>query len=601
MIRSEIKEVIKTSNIANSWAGLSLASQEIAQVEKELNRLQEKVSTLDKLNVFTDTPEEARIKECRERIKLRQKEFENYTKITGEFISELGEQFPDFKVATHLEAFFRESIECSKPGDFKSLAQTIRKWLGPLLKELEGLKEAPEGSDILEQLVIGPYQHTRRALLCLLSISPLLEIIKEDQWEGSAKILSFRPLIFRLVENCRQAFKEDCEGVPLPCEIHQGLTDHKDKSQDDPIGNQLRAGISTELEEHFQSLLKLNRTLAGYRTLIELNSSEISTLDRVAFWSDTKAESREKGWKSQITELEASMKSLWQKLCLANKKARTEVWLTFLLDFGYRVKSSVSQIKAAKPKGLVFKTTSVLFREEPLLLVDKFRTALLRKYSYPQDFSELRNHALQVTERQAPLETDALGNPPVFQKGDLIAQVGSRFLEMKFHEEVQETDSEILKLEEEKQESDRGYQEKDIIEKLSHMIVKTIMAPRSREARRYRDSKRPEAQIYRKFFQLVGDVHSPTALHILLHELSYRLSAITASIPVSRASSSGRRTTPSAKLHGHKTALETAGQIHAMISKICRDCPFPLGGLECCATGQVVSSIIAHPFKVKLP
>lgn len=594
-MNSEIQQEVRSAGIRRAWVGIELAAKEVQGAEREIHELESKVTTLDSMNVFSDSPEEARIKVCKDRIKSRTEEYNNFALETGAFITKLGEKYPDFQVATSLEGFLGRVLRASQPSEFKSLGKDILQWLSAFSEHLGEIKEAPLASSILEQLFVGPYQHTRRALCELHAPLDLIKRRTEHRWDKAVNVLSLRPLFLVLVGECREAFAKDCEGTPLPFEVYQSLVYEKKDEQIDPVDELLRDCGESELMECVQKSLLINRAIAGYKALITINRSDISTLDRVVFWSDTDAEAREKRWKTQMKEQQKALQDSWLQLCQKNQEIRDKVWTTFLLDLGHRVKTLVLRIHASDPTGLISKTSQVMEREPAVMVVERFRSTVFARYPFYAEVSELRQRSMNSSAKCPPVVCDSLGNPPTLRPPELVAQLSSKLLETGFLDEQKGADELAKREREEKQRKAREYEKKSTLGRIGHLF--TAAAGQITEGFQFEES--PGDQLEQHFLGVLEDVHSPTLLNILLHRLVDQLFSIDAEVGSNKiyVGDNGTRTEYYGKLIGYTPALATATQLSRLLNRLCVDSPFAMEWLGQFATNPVVEGIEAHPLR----
>lgn len=102
-IKPEILDFAKQYDLARSWLNLLSAQVEVSQAERRLQELKSEISTLDRLNVFTDTREEAEEKDCKQRVQSRQKDVVRHAKDVAGALKELCAQDPEFGLALELE------------------------------------------------------------------------------------------------------------------------------------------------------------------------------------------------------------------------------------------------------------------------------------------------------------------------------------------------------------------------------------------------------------------------------------------------------------------------------------------------------------------
>ncbi|MFA7482471.1 MAG: hypothetical protein WC314_18320 [Vulcanimicrobiota bacterium] len=593
-----ILELVRRANISRSWVGMMVARKEIENAERTMAQARSDTSFLDKLNFFTDSPEEAQVKDCKQRIKVRTAECEAYKKDVAAFLNSLESQVEHFSFAVKLESFLYRAGQLGDPKGCQALVKELTAWtLEQVSLSQEKLDSAPE--QVFER-VSGPLAGTMKALWMLRAVLSETSQVQEQHWGHPWGFLKFRPLILALIEDCYQAFKLDSSETPLPCDIFALLQPEEPAElEGSPCGQALKSAAEDLLERRFPKLKSIAERMAGTQLLLMANKSKISTLDRVVFWSDTEAEAMEKGLKAKLEDLKLQLDTEWEALVLENLTLRENNWGTLLLDWGSHISTLVGRMGASSPSGFFTKTSVVLNREEPVVEVERLRRRVLERYPQGHDLEQIRRQAaaIKIPDQAALGPTPANPSPPSLSSEELVAAVAR---ELRLTGYFQNR-ADAKKLQEELNDADlvRG----EIERGAGFLKVLGMMAG---DLSFYRQKMRAQIEansLYRSaehnFLRALNRVHSPTAIGFVLSELGSALAAVTAYVAKRTYTDSDGDTQTEyyGALEGMQPVHENTELLDTLIFEQAEDLYFPLQSLEIYAGGPAGALLSAQPLK----
>lgn len=598
-MRDRVLGLVRNSNITRSWVGLVTASEEILAAQRTLEEASSQVSLIDKINVFTDSPEEAQVKDAKQRIKARTTDRERYQKEVALFLNSVGEQIEHFSFATKLESVLYRASQVMEPKGCGNLVKELRNWL------LETMPTPPGDRSVDPEQALdalgGPLAHSVKALWMLTAVLSQARFETELRWGVPVNVLRYRPLILTLVEQCYQAFKQDCPELPMPCDIFHTIGPSvSNKVESTPTQQALGSSLDKLFQDRLPKLLDVCRRLAAVQFLMEVNKKGISTLDRVVFWSDTKAEALEKELKEKLGELEIQMEMEWQSLTSENLAFREGIWGAFLLDRGSHINTLILKITATRPSGIINKTCEVAYREEPVLEVDRLRRAVVEKYPLMMGLEQLQI-AASTCDLNPDLQTESPGRPqpaPALLSTDELVKAIARELR---HSDFAHNRAEADRLESEV--ADSRARRRDEMRGAGFLKQVSMVAGRTSSYRDQLDAQRQaeslNEQAERTFFEALNRAHSPTAIGLTLTELGGHLAAITAYVGETRVTDSDGNTSTEyfGALKGMKPVYEMSEILNQLILEQSEGLSYPLESLESHAFGAAAALLKAQPLR----
>lgn len=425
-MKESISDWVRQSRIDVAWLGLERGAEEIRQMERELEELKQSIPLKDRIIFFSDTPDEAREKTTKERLAAKRRELAEHTEKTRRFLTQLQERETDFGLALALERGLVGILMAEQPDQLTAPRKTLTQLLKKLPSEPARPTEVPDPEQAAFALNSGPFTDLKVALKMLLRVSKLVKAGYERTWEGSRRAMVLRPLLLRLVGRCCGAFARNCPGIPFAGELYCSMCPPPDQV---PVGaTVLREHLFSSTEALLQNLERQVETLVGLDELLELNKKNISTMDRIVFWSDTEAEAREKAWKQQRKDQIRQLRKSWEELLTQVRVGRGEVWSAFLLDTFSPVPKAVERISTPEGRSSWSKKCPVLHREEAVELADYFRRELQRRFQVQGEASQLFEQALMAAGSEQALNRDPLGNPVAID-GETLLRVAAREVE----------------------------------------------------------------------------------------------------------------------------------------------------------------------------
>ena len=317
---------------------------ERTELEAALKEAQSRVSTLDRLNVFSDSPAELRVKEIQLELNRNGEERARVAAEWNQALTSLAEEFPEFALARRFEGVLEATLaylqgQAKVPlTQVRELIQLLQQnycngqTLGSLLMELreahgEGrppsLDLSPRNAEELCSLLPTDVQGWNleslgtlckltealaqvwgpaRLLLALAQLEALLKrstATSEGQLTGAGEIVK-SPLVvggFWIVDSLESllvAFRQVLPGVPL--------------GQD--LQNQFLRGLpmTPGTADRIQGLPSSALTLAALDHLLEEAARRVHWVDRVNVFHNSESELWEKQLKAALAEAEEGLK-----------------------------------------------------------------------------------------------------------------------------------------------------------------------------------------------------------------------------------------------------------------------------------------------------
>lgn len=373
-ILEDVTKFAHERRLGQSWLSLLSSYQDTTEAAQRVSALSASISTADRLNVFSQSREEAEEKDWKERLSHRQEETRHFAVEVMGLLKELSERVPGFSVTMVLEGYLRRVDSLSTAEDAVKLSQQIEAWVSELARH-----ETVSDSDTQPPSPGGPFPRLAMSCLELAAALSLARNSSERRWGDAVPVLSPRHLLLRLVHRCRAAAGQDLPGIPLPCALLKHLRGLEEPVEaEDPILGSLS---KAELDARFRELENLCGTLARVRLGLRTIKGRISVMDRVNVFTDTQDEATEKAWKVELKGLTSSFHDLCHRLLKDTLALRARAWPTFLLDHGSSLAAMVRRISVTDPQGFINRTAEVTQREPAAMAVGAFRNALLSSYA----------------------------------------------------------------------------------------------------------------------------------------------------------------------------------------------------------------------------
>lgn len=592
-------ELIRRANISRAWIGLVTTTEEIQTAQRNMQEAQSQISLMDKLNVFTDSPEEARVKDCQERIAVRSQERDTYKKDVARFLNSLEPQIEHFSFAVRLERALVQAGELSSLQTVESLSKDLTQWL---------LEVTPFSEEQLERDIdsvfswsVDSFVRTIPALWALRATLSMVNLGAETRFGQSQPILLYRPVINELVERCHEAFRQDCPQTPLPSDLFALIrTSAPETVSQSRQQEAMKSALDQALQTRLPRLVEISSALGAVQFLLERNKGSISTFDRVVFWSDTKAEAREKAFKEKAKSLRTQFEHEWRELTIDNLALRENVWGAFLLDHAAAIPYLVSKVSATSPSGFISKTSEVAYREEPTLAIEDLRRTIVSRFPLGIEMEALKRRALAYSQQEArepyqAFEPDPL--PQVLEVEELVKRLAR---ELSLTDYAQESSSaqtfqeSAYRLFSERKERIR---EAGLMEQLG-MVAGTLTALRDTYLG-YRQANALGGSAEHSLFRALGRAHSPTAVGHLLSELGVDLAAVTAEVRDRqvRKSDGNTRTEYYSVLIGMEPVRRKCDILQQMIFEQAEGLGYPIESLESHSVGPAARLLQAQPLR----
>lgn len=425
MIDPAFQQLMQRSSVGQFWRALSDVRQEQAVLQQKLAELKTQISTLDRINVFTDSPDEAREKRFKERLAACKVEEQNSAQALQQFFQDCQNLRPEFANILQLEQATRLLLG----GQIAQGGKALRQWLESL--------EQPfpvSGQESWAELLKNEFSRARPFLYAIWALLPVLQPVADWTLEGPRATLRYRSLVIHLLEKCRKALQEDCPGLPWPCEL-QALA-----CPSPPTTHRLDRLLSAEdqqtLRAQLESLANQAIEAARLELLLSWNKKNISTMDRVVFWSDTRAEALEKQLKQQRKSVRTALKEDWVELCRVHCEARSQSWAGLWIDYFPGILPALKNIRVTSPTGMFTKTCQLLHREGAEREIDNLARQLRQRYSLDLSLANLRSAALSATPREGKPEPDARGNFPPLTAVELTGYLAAALQQARFQEKL---------------------------------------------------------------------------------------------------------------------------------------------------------------------
>lgn len=592
-IKPEILDFAKQYDLARSWLNLLSAQVEVSQAERRLQELKSEISTLDRLNVFTDTREEAEEKDCKQRVQSRQKDVVRHAKDVAGALKELCAQDPEFGLALELEGHLRQSLQVESAAEAKKLGGKIEQWVDALTKGHQNW----QGDDTPAELV-GPYRNLGTAALTLAAA--LLNSTEgvERRWESSVRVLQTKPLLKRLAHKCRISLDTDAPGTPLPgflLATLRGDPASRQEASDSP----LTSLSEQQLEPGFEALERTSREIAHLRLTVKLNRSKISTLDRINVFTDSEAEAREKRLKAAVKSLQTRFQSELESLLNSHSRMRAELWPTWILDLGHDLHGKVSSIGVSDPSGFFTKTAEILNREAPALAAHNFLQAMDKRFPGTPALERLQS-VISHWGEAAPIQVAPIEHfpmPPQLEEKE-IAALFHLALQSKGYtssrQAIQDAEHRLENLQGEISRQSAGQKALGMLSLLVARVGDNSWRER-KATEEYLHQARREAE--ESVLLALWEGYAPCALGHLLSELTTRIASITAVVHSRTVEDSEGNTSTEyySVAQGKTEAVETSLTIRRLLEKSSSKYPFPQQWLEEYTENQTSREIAAQP------
>lgn len=592
-VKPEILEFAKQRDLPRSWLNLLSAQEEVKRAEARLKELKHEISVLDRLNVFTDTPQEAEEKDCKERVKARQKEIVRHAKDVAKALKDLSAEDSEFALALEMERYLRRSLEVASAAEAVKVGREVERCVDVLSKDHHSWTE----SDAPVELT-GPHANLSRAALALAAALINSSDGAEPRWERSVPVLNNKPLLKRLVHTCRLALDSDLPGTPIPGALLAEFRGPRFAEQGSETSS-LEALSKERLEPHFEALESICQEIGILRFTLRVNRGTISTLDRLNVFTDSESEAREKRFKAQLESLRVRFEDEMMALMKAHSVMRSELWPTWTLDLGHDLYGKVTAIQATEPSGIFEKTAKIINRDAPALAAHDFLQAVDTRFPGAPALGRLKS-VISYWGEQVPFEVEPVSHFP------MPRMLEEKEIAVLFHEALRGTDyasrrEAILdaqaKLEALQSDISRQSVGQKALGALSLFVPQ--MGDGSWRERKAAEEYLTAAHREEEAMTLhaLWEVYAPCALGHLLSELTTRIASITAVVHTRtvRTDKGSDRTEYYSVAEGKSEALETAALLRKLLEKSSSTYPFPHQWLEVYTENRTSQEIAAQP------
>lgn len=593
VIKKEILDFSRRQDLARSWLSLVAAQEEVARAKVRLEELKSEISALDRLNVFTDTKEEAEEKDCKQRVQVRQKDVVRHAKDVASAMKELCTLEPDFLVALELEAFLRRTLQVESAAEAKKIAEDVEQWVERLTagQRVWAEDDTPARLD-------GPFQNLGLSALTLgVALFHSTESV-ERRWGESIRVIPSKPLLKRLVQKCRVALASDRPGVPLPADLLQALRGEPEGPGKTSV-SPLSALTEQQMEPGFEALETICRELAGLRLTLKLNRKKISALDRLNVFTDSESEARQKRLKAQTQALRARLQSELEAFHERHLRMRAELWPTLVLDLGHDLHTLVSSIGVSDPTGFFTKTAEILNREPAALAAHRFLQAIEQRFPGVPSLDFLQSQLFRWVDT-APLETAPTVNfpmPPLLEDSEIAALFHQALVSKGYsssRQAIHDAEDRLANLQSEISNQSVGQKALGALSLFMSRVSDNSW--RERQAtQEYLAQARSEAED--TILSALWDAYAPCALHHLLRELTTQVASVRAVVESrEREDSEGNTSTEYYSVAvGKYEAMATSLRIRRFLEKSSSDFPFPQQWLESYSESSTSQAIASQP------
>ncbi|MBT9581704.1 hypothetical protein IV102_00045 [bacterium] len=343
-----IRQRLQGLDFASRLPRLEELQKEMRDLDSQVMQTSRRVSTLDKLNIFSDSPEEVQVKRLKQAIEVCQGEYAGIAGQWNQTLADLEKEFPDFAQVRGLERLLSQCIDFvggTAGNPVLAVAQLKEQLLQPhslveLLQGLSDVQSCQHHRSASHHSILGPLARSLPAdypgwkvqedplqltapltvlcyhlaqlpsLRCALALAQLEAVLKQSrpvdgrllQEDGSLLSQPILPLgacIVECLENVVQAAGESWPGVPFGQQV-QGWFLPADTQPPPPPEAPLWQQFRDEVNRRTLAVVALD-------SLLSQASSQVSWSDRVNVFTQSASEAREQVLKAALTRAQEQL------------------------------------------------------------------------------------------------------------------------------------------------------------------------------------------------------------------------------------------------------------------------------------------------------
>lgn len=315
--RESIRQSLQQHGFQQSLVRLRQLEEQLHELQSRIQQESSQISTLDRLNVFTDSPQEARVKKWTKELKACRQELDTIAAGWNQALAALEQQFPEFARVRSVESLVGAVVDFLYGRTASPLEQVVaaRAKLHPeaSAKGALGQRLLAQGSPPplesgepflawLKQAMVGLSQDPDWAqAVALARVEVLLrcpfrveqhrldeggQLLADSAWTGGAACLE---ALERLLESLTNASPE----VPLGAEVRGWF-----------LPGEARTPLETPEPWRIfgQQVLEQAQLVLALESLLGVAGSQVRWLDRVNVFTDSPEETREKQLRQLLSE-----------------------------------------------------------------------------------------------------------------------------------------------------------------------------------------------------------------------------------------------------------------------------------------------------------
>jgi uncharacterized protein YeeX (DUF496 family) len=289
--------------------------KEMRDLEQQLTETSQRISVLDKLNVFSDSPEEAQVKRLKQAIEVCQAEYAGIAGQWNQTLAELEKEFPNFSRVRSLERLVSQCLDFvggTAGNPVAAVTQLKEQLLHPhSLVELFPAESLPTdwegwtGPDDPPQLAQFPQ------LRCALAVAQLEAVLKQStpvagqllEDNGSLRSQPILPLgacLVECLESLVQVAADTWPEVPFGQQVQEWFRPSAPASPPAPESSPLWQQFGDQVKRCSLAVVALD-------SLLSQATSQVSWADRVNVFTQSASEAREKGLKAALARAQEQL------------------------------------------------------------------------------------------------------------------------------------------------------------------------------------------------------------------------------------------------------------------------------------------------------
>lgn len=360
-----VQERLEQAGLRELWRRRAEGLKERGLLKRQLAELKDEISLFERWFFFRDTESEVAERLATSRLRDLEREAAETSARMAAFWDEESRLRPELARARATEDALALCLSARGASGIRGALEACRALLEPALEQAR--QEEPPQS----------YLVPLSALIALLEMAVPM---RESSWGGVRETISFRPVLIVLVDRVMSAFRAAGPANLFPIDIvSDWLGDDNPELPLLPASLQEvypPGGSRRELAE----LVSLFERLAGHDLALRLNRRDISFFDRVVFWSDTPAETREKELLAERAMLQDEIDSGWLDLERRLRGRRRESWEIYSADQALVVRDAVRAMATADGDSSSPKDCPLVNQEKAIWQVQAFANEISQRF-----------------------------------------------------------------------------------------------------------------------------------------------------------------------------------------------------------------------------